>query len=92
MKSGPIHLMKNHATLPSLSNGGKVRLGMKAEFLLFLEPNMPENRSTPAFDSSASVLQMLKHGSSNTFQENAFLHTLERSFIFHVSASDLQLQ
>ena len=62
---------ENHATLPSLPNGGKVRLGMKAEFLLFLEPNMPDNRRTPAFDLSASVLQMLKYGSSNTFQECA---------------------
>ena len=46
---------ENHATLLTLSNGGKVRLGMKAEFLVFLDPNMPENR-TSAFDSSASVL------------------------------------
>ena len=31
---------KNHTTQPSPSNGGKVTLGMKAEILLFLEPNL----------------------------------------------------
>ena len=57
--------------LPSLSNGGKVRLGMKAHILHFLKSNLPENRSTQAFDAISAVVQMVKHGRSKSSQEYA---------------------
>ena len=57
--------------LPSLSNGRKVRLGMKADILHFLKPNLPENRSTHAFNASSTVFQMVKRGRSKTSQEYA---------------------
>ena len=48
---------------------------MKAELLHCLESNLPENRSTPVVDAivldGAAVVQMLKPGTSKTFQEYA---------------------
>ena len=57
--------------LPSLSNGRKVRLRMKADILHFLKPNLPENRSTHAFDTSSGVVQKMKHGRSKSSQDYA---------------------
>ena len=73
---------ENRIGPPSLSNGGKVRLWMKADLLHFLEPNPPENRSTPSFDAivldSAAVVQMLKHERSKILRvcrHDIFNHT-----------------
>ena len=53
---------ENHAAPPSLSKGGKLRHGVKADLLHCLESNVSANRSVPAVDATvfegAAVVQI----------------------------------
>jgi hypothetical protein len=64
---------ENQAAPPSLSTGGKLHLGVKADLLRCLETNLPENNSTPVTDAiildGAAIVQMLNPGASRTFAE-----------------------
>ena len=62
-----------HAATPSLSNGGKLLFGVKANFLRCIESNSLDNKSIPEADAvildGAAMVQILNLNSSRTFQE-----------------------
>ena len=64
---------ENQATPPSLSFGGKLCLGTKAELLDCLGLKEIQSTGTPAVDAKlldgAAVVQMLNPGTAITFQE-----------------------
>ncbi len=64
---------ENQATPPSLSLGGKLRLGNKADLLSYLGLEEVQSTCTPAVYSKlldgAAVVQMLNPGMAQTFQQ-----------------------
>ena len=62
---------------PSLSVGGKLRIGKKADLLSCLQLEEMQTTSTPVVDAffldGAAVVQMLNPGTAETFQEYAEL-------------------
>ena len=64
---------ENQATPPSLSLGGKLRLGNKADLLGCLGLEEMQSTYTPAVDAKlldgAAIVQMLNPGTAQTFQE-----------------------
>ena len=66
---------ENQATPPSLSVGGKLRLGTKADLLDCLELEKKQSTNTPVVNAKlfdgAAVVQMLNPGTAKTFQEYA---------------------
>ena len=68
---------ENQSTPPSLSLGGKIRLGTKADLLHCLE--LKETHNTPVvnakFFDGAAVVNMLHPGTAKTFQDYAAVFT-----------------
>ena len=66
---------ENQAAPPSLSLGGKLRIGTKADLLQCLSIEGPVPLDTPVVDAlfidGAAVVQMLSPGTARTFQEYA---------------------
>ena len=66
---------ENQATPPSLSVGGKFRLGSKADLLDCLDLESKQSANTPIVNAKifdgAAVVQMLNPGTAKTFQEYA---------------------
>jgi len=66
---------ENQAIPPSLSIGGKLRLGTKADLLDCLELEKKQSTNTPVVNAKlfdgAAVVQMLNPGTAKTFQEYA---------------------
>ena len=66
---------EQHACPPSLSQGGKLRLGSKADIMPCLEVENAATEASPLFDSKfldgAAVVQMLNPGTANTFLDYA---------------------
>ena len=66
---------ENHACPPSLSQGGKLRLGSKADLMLCLEVETAAPVASPLVDAKcldvAAVVQMLNPGTANTFLDYA---------------------
>lgn len=66
---------ENQAAPPSLSVGGKIRLGTKADLLHCLELEEKQSANTPVVDvkllDGAAIVQMLNPGMARTFQEYA---------------------
>ena len=66
---------ENQAAPPSLSLGGKIRLGTKADLLNCLELEGKHSTNTPVVDAKffdgAAVVQMLNPKTAKTFQEYA---------------------
>ena len=64
---------ENQAAPPSLSLGGKLRLGTKEDLLDCLGLEGMQSTGTPAVDAKlldgAAVVQMLNPGTARTFQE-----------------------
>ena len=71
---------ENHARPPSLSHGGKLRLGPKADIMPCLEVETAAPEASPLVDATcldgAVVVQMLNSGTANTlldYAEQVFL-------------------
>ena len=66
---------ENQAAPPSLSQGGKLRLGKKADLLRCLESEETQPTNAPVvnakFLDGAAVVQMLNPGTAKTFQDYA---------------------
>ena len=66
---------ENQAAPPSLSVGGKLRLGTKADLLHCLDLEEKQSVNAPIVDvklfDGAAIVQMLKPGTAKTFQEYA---------------------
>ena len=66
---------ENQAAPPSLSVGGKLRLGTKADLLHCLDLEEKQSVNTPIVDvklfDGAAIVQILKPGTAKTFQEYA---------------------
>lgn len=66
---------ENHAAPPSLSNGGKLRIGTRADLIKCLATELFKKNTSPTVDvtifDGAAVVQMLNPGTSTTFQEYA---------------------
>jgi hypothetical protein len=77
---------ENQASPPSLSQGGKLRIGTKADLMHCLEAEItaPEEPAAPVVDAKfldgAAVVQMLSPGTAKTFLEYA-----EQVFVPYVS-------
>lgn len=76
---------ENQAAPPSLSNGGKMRTGVKADLIKCLEVECFETNTAPTVDvtifDGAAVVQMLNPGTSTTFEEYA-----EQIFLPYISS------
>ena len=76
---------ENHACPPSLSQGGKLRLGSKADLMPCLEVETAAPEASPLVDATfldgAAVVQMLNPGTAKTFLDYA-----EQVFLPYVSA------
>ena len=66
---------ENHACPPSLSRGGKLRLGSKADIMPCLEVETATQEASPLVDANfldgAAVVQMLNLGTAKTFLDYA---------------------
>ena len=76
---------ENHARPPSLSHGGKLRLGSKADIMPCLEVETAAPEVSPLVDATfldgAVVVQMLNPGTAKTFLDYA-----EQVFLPYISA------
>jgi hypothetical protein len=75
---------ENNLCPPSLSLGGKLRLGTKADLMPCLETDVVAPADSPVVDAKfldeAAIVQMLNPGTAKTFQEYA-----DQVFVPHVS-------
>lgn len=66
---------ENQAAPPSISSGGKLRLGTKADLLRCIESKESQSESIPVvnakFLDGAAIVQMLNPGTAKTFQDYA---------------------
>ena len=66
---------ENHACPPSMSQGGKLRLGSKADIMPCLEVETAAPEASPLVDAhfldGAAVVQMLNPGTAQTFLDYA---------------------